>query len=315
MPNIELQHKRDLPTFRRIAIGTWKTAFDPSVYGTIELRMDRALEYIEDFRRATGKRLTITHMMARAVAEAMRAEPDANAVLRFNRIYLRKRVGVFMQVAMTDDGAGKVDLSGVTVYEPQEKSLEELVDEVEQKVASVRQRKDPALEKTRGMFRWIPSLMLNRFLGILSFLSSSLNLDLRRFGVPSDPFGSVMITNVGSLGLDIAYAPLVPFTRVPIVLAVGAVRRRAVVDGDHLAIGSVMNVNATFDHRFIDGVHASTMSRVLKAWLEDPYAHFDRIVERPSSGSEASDVPVLGDTELPTRGTPAVRNSPAELGT
>lgn len=294
MPNLELETKRGLPTFRRIAIGTWRTAYDPSVYGTIEIRMDRALAYIEDFRRATGKRLTVTHLMARAVAEALRVEPDANAVLRFNRIYLRKRIGIFMQVAMTDQGKGNADLSGVTVYEPQAMSLVELVDEVERKVESVRKRKDPALEKSRGMFRWIPSLLLNTFLRLLAFLSCTLNLDLRFMGVPSDPFGSVMITNVGSLGLDIAYAPLVPFSGVPIVLAVGAVRRRPVVEGDALVIGQLMNVNATFDHRFIDGVHASAMSRVLRAWLENPYENFDPIPareERPASDAAPAPAP------------------------
>ena len=42
MPNLELQRKRDLSTFRRVALGTWRTAYDCSVYGTMEMRMDRA---------------------------------------------------------------------------------------------------------------------------------------------------------------------------------------------------------------------------------------------------------------------------------
>ena len=38
------------------------------------------------------------------------------------------------------------------------------------------------------------------------------NLDLSGLGMPRDAFGGVTITNVGSLGLDIAYVPLVPYT-------------------------------------------------------------------------------------------------------
>ena len=41
--------------------------------------------------------------------------------------------------------------------------------------------------------------------------------------------------------------------------------------------GKVMRVNATFDHRFIDGFHASVMSRVLRQWIEHPYEHFDKL--------------------------------------
>ena len=32
-----------------------------------------------------------------------------------------------------------------------------------------------------------------------------------------------------------------------------------------MVVGKVMNVNATFDHRFIDGFHAASMSRILPA--------------------------------------------------
>ena len=69
-----------------------------------------------------------------------------------------------------------------------------------------------------------------------------LNLDLRWAGIPSDPFGSVMITNVGSLGLDTAYVPLVPYSHVPILLALGAVKDSAVVEDGKVVAGKVMRV-------------------------------------------------------------------------
>jgi pyruvate/2-oxoglutarate dehydrogenase complex dihydrolipoamide acyltransferase (E2) component len=282
MPNLDLIPKRDLSSFRKIAIGTWQDAFDPSVYGTLELRMDSAVRYIQEFREKTGRRLTLSHLMAKAAAMALKECPDANAVLRWNRIYLRKRIGVFFQVVMGDEGAGKVDLSGATLYDVEAKSLVEICDEFEAKVSAVRARKDPALEKTRKTFLGIPHLFLNVFLKVLSFFSYTLNLDLRRFGIPSDPFGSIMITNIGTLGLDIAYVPLVPYSKVPILLATGAVKDRPVVDDGVVKPGKIMALNATFDHRIIDGFHASVMSRVLRAWLERPYEHFDKIEASPA---------------------------------
>ena len=88
MPNTELVLKRDVSSFRMIAIGTWRTTKDPSVYGALDVEMDEVLRYIEAFRAHTGKRLTVTHLMAFAVAKVLEQIPDANAVLRFNRIYL-----------------------------------------------------------------------------------------------------------------------------------------------------------------------------------------------------------------------------------
>jgi pyruvate dehydrogenase E2 component (dihydrolipoamide acetyltransferase) len=279
MPNLELVRKDDVSSFRKIAIGTWRTVGDPSVYGTMELRMEQALRYLADFRARTGKRLTISHLLAKACAEVLKQTPDANAILRWNRVYLRKTIGIFFQVVMTDEGPDKVDLSGATLYDVEKKSLVEIHDEFAAKVESVRARKDPALEKTRGTFLRIPYFMLNFVLRAIGFLSYTLNLDLRSVGIPKDPFGSVMITNVGTLGLDVAYVPLVPYSRVPILLAVGAVRDEPVVDDGKVVVGKVMRVSATFDHRFIDGFHAAAMSRILRKWIEHPYEHFDRLDE------------------------------------
>jgi pyruvate dehydrogenase E2 component (dihydrolipoamide acetyltransferase) len=277
MPNLELIRKDDVSSFRKIAIGTWRTAYDPSVYGTMELRMDDAIRYIHEFREKTGKKLTVSHLMAKAAAMVLKECPDANAILRWNRVYLRKRIGIFFQVVMTDEGAHKVDLSGATVYDVEQKSLLEIYDDFNAKVEAVRKRKDPALEKTRATFLGIPYFMLNFVLRTISFFSYTLNLDLRRFGIPKDPFGSLMITNIGSLGLDTAYVPLVPYARVPILIALGAVREAPVAEQGQIKVGKMMRVNATFDHRFIDGFHASVMSRVLRQWMEHPFEHFDKI--------------------------------------
>lgn len=286
MPHLDLKPKDNISSFRKIALGTWRDAYDPSVYGSMELNMDEAMRYVSDFRRQTGKRLTVSHLMAKAMAAALRATPDANAILRFNRIYHRQSIGVFFQVVMTDQGEEKIDLSGATLYGIDEKPLVQVIDEFEQKVQAVRARQDPALEKSRGLMHRIPYLLIHWFLRFVGFLSYTLNLDLRAFGIPRDPFGSAMITNVGSLGLDTAYVPLVPYSRVPILLALGAVHEAAVVREGKLAVGKVMRVNATFDHRLIDGFHAASMSRVLRAWMEQPYQHFDRLErETPAATS------------------------------
>ena len=59
MPNVELELQRNLSPFRKIALGTWQTAYDPSIYGGMRFRMDRALEYIERFREHYGKKGTV----------------------------------------------------------------------------------------------------------------------------------------------------------------------------------------------------------------------------------------------------------------
>ena len=293
MPNLELEKVRTVPPFRKIAIGTWRTAYDPSVYGTMSLPMDRAMDYIARFRAATGIRLTVSHLMAKAFAATLQKIPDANSILRFHRPYRRKRIGVFFQVAMTEEGSDKIDLSGCTLYDVENKDLPTLIAEFEGKVNKVRARKDEALEKTRGIFRWLPFWASHWFLRTVSFLSYTLNLALP--GLARDPFGSVMITNIGSLGLDMAYVPLVPYSRVPILLALGAVAKVPVVEGDEVVIRQQMKVNATFDHRFIDGAHAAIMSKVLHRAFEDPDAFFGPIPQ----AAEVAAAPALDAPKAP----------------
>ncbi len=274
MPNLRLRKKINVSSFRRIAIGTWRTAYDPSVYGTLKLPADAALAYIDAFRQRTGKRLTLSHLMAKAVSCTLAEMPDANAILRFNRIYLRDDIGVFFQVALQDPVTGEIDLSGATLFDAHKKTMEQIVDEFELRVSKVKKGEDKELEGTRSTFKKIPYFLLNWFLDLLGFLSFTLNLDLRAVGVPSDPFGSAMITNIGSLGLEEGYVPLVPYSRVPLVMALGAVNDEAHVQDGKVVCAKVLRVFATFDHRVLDGMHAAKMSKILKRMFADPEAGF-----------------------------------------
>lgn len=270
MPNLALTPKENLSSFRRIAIGTWRTTYDPTVYGTLALRGDRVMAYLDDFRKRTGKRVTLSHLMAKAVAMTLAEMPDANAILRWNRIYLRKDIGVFFQVAMEDEKTGEIDLSGATIFDAHTKSLLEIVEEFEKKVGAVRKREDKNLEGSRNLFKSIPFFLLNTMLDLIGWLSFTLNLDLRWAGIPKDPFGSVMITNIGSLGLEEAYVPLVPYSRVPLLIALGQVKDEPVVEDGQIVPAKIVRAFATFDHRVLDGMHAAKMSKTLKRIFADP---------------------------------------------
>lgn len=275
MANIELAGRAHLTPFRHISLGTWRTAYDPSIYGSLTLRMDEAMRYLAAFREATGQRLTVTHMMARVMGAVLQQVPEVNAILRWNRIYLRREISVFFQVAIEDPETGAIDLSGVKVDAPQTKKLSEIVTDFERSAARVRARnKDDALERSRGGLLRIPGALIGGVMRLLSFLNYTLNLDLRWAGIPRDPFGGAMVTNIGSLGLEGAYVPLVPFSRVPILIALGAVEDAPCVREGELAIGKIMRVFATFDHRVVDGAHAAKMVKIVRAWFEQPFEHF-----------------------------------------
>jgi pyruvate/2-oxoglutarate dehydrogenase complex dihydrolipoamide acyltransferase (E2) component len=280
MAHLDLELKKDVSSFRKMAIGTWQTAYDPTVYGTLSVRMEKALEYMKRFREVHGVHLTVTHLVTKAVAEALKRCPDANAILRFNKIYLRKGVTVSVLVVQTDQGDGKVDLTAAKIANCEEKNLKQIAEELQATVDKVRQRKDVALEKGKGTVGAIPFLFMNMFLKLLGFLMYTLNIDLSFLGMPKDAFGGVTVTNVGSLGLDVAYVPLVPYTNTPIFVAPGAIVDEPVVDNGQVVPGKIMRIGASFDHRFIDGLHASVLSKTVKELLENPFEKLDPLPPR-----------------------------------
>jgi pyruvate dehydrogenase E2 component (dihydrolipoamide acetyltransferase) len=64
---------------------------------------------------------------------------------------------------------------------------------------------------------------------------------------------------------------------VPIFVAPGAVSDEPVVQDGQVIPGKIMRINASFDHRFIDGFHASVLSKTMREMLENPFERFDTL--------------------------------------
>lgn len=265
MKNLDLVPAK-LSTFRKIALGTWNRAGDPSVYGVLELDASKILDRQKRWAEKKGSKApTITAIVARAIALTMQKHPQINGLIRWGRIYLRKNVTLFLQTAVDDAGE---ELSGVSIENAQNKSIEVIVDELKSKAKAIREDKDPNFKQAKSTFRNVPAFLTRYLLDLLSFFLYSLNLDMRWAGLPRDPFGSIMITSVGMLGLEEGFAPLVPYSRVPILIMIGAVKEHAVVRDGKIVISPMFKICATFDHRFIDGVYAGKMVKTVKHYLE-----------------------------------------------
>lgn len=259
---------RDASSFRRLAAAMWRRPVDPTIHGSIDLDVTETLRFIDSYRRATGRRLTITHVVARAVARALAAHPELNAKVRFGgRLEQRTSVDLFVSVS-TDGGR---DLSGARVARADGLSLEQLIDAVESGARGVRSGQDPSYQKSRNLFRVLPWWLLRPLLALVDFLSNELHLDLPAQGMPRDPFGSAVITNVGPFGIDTAFAPFVPLGRAAMLLLLSEVRPRPVVTGDgRIEARPVLRLCGTFDHRVIDGYGAGLLARAIREQVEHP---------------------------------------------
>ena len=80
--------------------------------------------------------------------------------------------------------------------------------------------------------------------------------------------GTASVSNLGMFGIRNFDAVINPPQAM--ILGVGTGEKRPVVDGDALAIATVMTVTGSFDHRAVDGADAAQLLGAFKALIESP---------------------------------------------
>lgn len=273
MKNLNLTLLEDSSPSRKMAMGTWKTVGDPSVYGLIEVDMTEVNKLLPTYQEKHQVRITPSHLVGKAIAHCMKLRPEINGMIRGNRIFLRDSVTLFYQVNIPGSGtdmAKDAVLSGTTVEKAEELRVSDIANSLASRVSKVRSGEDQNLKDTLELFNYMPWWLSRAYLNIGAWFIYGLNLDMTKFGLPRDPFGSVMITNVGSLGIEMAWAPLVPYSRVPILATVGAMREKPVAINGEVEVRTMLPIGITFDHRLIDGIHAAFMAREFKKCFNEP---------------------------------------------
>jgi pyruvate/2-oxoglutarate dehydrogenase complex dihydrolipoamide acyltransferase (E2) component len=256
----------NVPSWRKMALFAWDRPRDPTVYGTIEVGVARAQRYLAELREKSGVKLTLTHLVGKAVAAAIAERPEVNAIIRRGQIYVRDSIDVFFQVAFE----GGENLAGTKVCDADRKGLVEIGRELSQRVERMRDRKDEPTQKSARRLSSLPAPLLRVMMRLGETLSYDFDVDLSRFGVPNDAFGSCMVTSVAGYGLSSGFAPLFPPGRVPIVLTVGEVREVPVVTDGQIVAAPTLTVGVAFDHRVMDGYHAGRMAKRFRDILSDP---------------------------------------------
>lgn len=263
-------------TWRRLSVATWRPPNDPTVYGSLKINFAKGEEFLAKLNESAAQKITVTHLVAKALALTLKKYPDLNAVIRWRRIYVRQSVDIFLQVAIeAENPQAKPDLSGVKIDRCNEKSLGEIAFEVKKRAVGVRKKEDPHFRATFNLLKWIPDFLLGWVVRVMGFLIHNLRIAAPGLGLPPDPFGSAMVTSVGMFRVPPGFAPLVPLSRVGLVVCVGEVKEQPwVVDGK-VEAARILDLKFTFDHRLMDGLTGARMAHHFKSLLEEPQSHFE----------------------------------------
>jgi pyruvate dehydrogenase E2 component (dihydrolipoamide acetyltransferase) len=258
-----------------MAIHSWREPNSSATYGAIDLDARKAIDYCNRLSAATGQKITMTHFFGKAVAEALHRHPETNVLLRFGRVYQRETADIFFQV---DNHTGSRDLSGQTIENAAKKSLVEISKELTSVVRKIRSNdRSHSDVKVKSIMQRTPGTLVRYMTDFMTFLMYDLNLWSPLLSVPKNPFGSVMISNIGTLGLEWGFSPLAPYAKLPLIFLVGAITERPVVVDGKIEIAPMVAVRVTSDHRMIDGAHLAKIHSVVKEAFDDPERAFGPI--------------------------------------
>ncbi len=254
-----------LEGWRRVANALWRAPNDPQIYGVIDLDATAMIAFI-DKARAAGHRVTPTHVVGRAMAKALGAVPELNVRLRGMRAIPRESIDIFFITAVHEGH----DLSGVKVRHVDRLSVYEVASEIGAGAPRLKSGHDPEFQRTKKLTDTLPRPLLKAALRTTTYLAENLSLDIKPLGLHANPFGSAMITSVGSLGLPQGFAPLAWMYGVPLLILVGELTEKALVIDHEVRARPVLPMSATIDHRYVDGWHVKNALAAFQEYLEGP---------------------------------------------
>lgn len=252
--------------WRRVASAIWKAPSDPQIYGWVDLDASAVLGFIDE-HRAHGEHLTVSHVVGRAIAHALHETHGLNIRLIRGREYPKPTIDIFF---ITDVARGR-DLTGVKVFAADTKSAVEIAQEVNRGARSLKAGEDPDFNRSKRLMESLPFFLLRPLIRLIAFLVGDLRLRVRPLGLHPSPFGSAMLSNVGSIGLPNGLSPISWLYRVPVLVLAGEVTKRPWVVDDHLEIRPVLPISASIDHRYVDGAHLASFFRSFRAYIANPW--------------------------------------------
>ncbi|MBP3655615.1 MAG: 2-oxo acid dehydrogenase subunit E2 [Clostridia bacterium] len=213
-------------------------------------------------------------VMVTAMLKTIVLRPKMNRFIANNNMYMRREVSAAFVVKklFADHGAEALAI----VRAKGSDTLETIHEEIYRQVSLCRSDDVDDATKSLNLMQKIPRPVLRVVGALLRFLD-------RRGWVPyalikGDPlYSSVMLTNLGSIGLNAGYHHLANWGTTSIFCVLGRMGMHPFYDDEgNVTMRRSVDIGLTIDERIADGYYFSRTIRLLKKLLENP-----ELLERP----------------------------------
>lgn len=252
--------------WRRTAAAIYHKPVDSKIYGSVELDVTDLEAFVQE-KRKTGVRVTLMHPIILFIARALKTEvPEMNCFVRRGNVILRDQVDATVSVLIR----GGTQMSAVRISNADAVSLDDLAEMLIRQVPRTRKGHEDKTMDNKKLVAAIPWPFRTWVIELAKWLTIDLGISVPSLGLSPSAFGSFVFSNIGSIGLDIGYAALMPASNVAAVFTMGSVESKPVVVGDQIVPRRVMSLSVVLDHRVVDASHGGRLFRYLKEAVKGP---------------------------------------------
>ncbi|MFZ5941004.1 MAG: 2-oxo acid dehydrogenase subunit E2 [Bacteroidota bacterium] len=257
--------------WRRIAAALYRKPIDSKIFGSVEFDVTDLEKYISE-KRKEGIKITLTHIFALALARGLKeAVPELNCFVRRGNIIPRKSIDAMVSVLVDD-----TEMSSVRISDADQLTLEGIAHVLGDGIKATRSGSEDRTMKMKGVIAKIPWPFRSWIFNLIKFITIKWGLTIPAIGLGSNNFGSFVLSNIGTIGLDMGYPALFPISDVAFVVIMGGVYKKPVVVNDEIVIRRIITLSTALDHRVVDAMHGGKLFKYVKNLLRDP-----SVLERP----------------------------------
>lgn len=251
--------------WRKVASTIYKKPIDSKIFGMVELDVTELENYVAK-KRKEGIKTTLTYLITLIVGRGIRqAAPELNTYVKRGKIVQRQQVDATVSVLLPGGQMGSVKVENADQL-----TTAEISEFVGRKIADSRKGQENETMQSKSLLANVPWPFRNWLFKIYQTVTIHWGISMPYFGLDSNSFGSYIVSNIGTVGLDTGYGSLLPSSNISFVFILGSIEKKPRVVNDEIVARRVMWLSSTLDHRVVDGSHGGTLFRFIKQIAKNP---------------------------------------------
>lgn len=239
---------------------------DNEAYMNMSVDISKTEDYIREYNKAHPDcRMSIFDLVIAAILKTIRLRPQMNRFIANKTLYQRNRLTAAFTVKKEFRDDGDETLARISAEDTD--NLESISAKVREQIAFCKNNDDESTD-AMNVIKRLPFKHLigavARFLDRHGWMPESV--------IATDPYQcTVVLTNFGSIGMNIGYHHLMNWGTTSIFLIVGTKKNRAHFDEKgNVTMKRELDLSFTIDERISDGFYYARSLRLMKKLVENP---------------------------------------------